>query len=220
VAKTGRKANSTGRSDGEPRFLQLPFWLMEAPAFHYLSPEGRTALLYLGKRFNGSNNGKIGFGVRSGGFLRNAGSPDLLDRPVMSQTKMQAALYELQAFRLARIARPSSFGQKKRTREWELTWLGCGGKPAARDFMALTERQCQQIAASLKTKPRSAGRNTKGGLGPPAEHGEGRNEPNTPLQVRPQTYGHNSQVRPQTTSNNHIGSAAVVPLRRMATDVA
>lgn len=218
MARAGRKANGKGRSEGQSRFLQLPFWVMEAPAFHYLSPEGRTALLYLLKRFDGRNNGKIGFGVRSGGFVRNAGCPDLVDKPVMSQTRMQAALYELQAFRLARISSPSSFGQKKRAREWELTWLPCDGKAATRDFMTLTERQCQLIGASLKTKPRSAGRNTNACTGPPAEHGEGPNGANPSLQVRPQTYEPNSQVRRQTTSNNHIGGAAVVPLRRVATD--
>jgi hypothetical protein len=212
----GRGHDKTGRSEGEGRFLQLPYWLMEAPAFHHLSPEGRTALLYLAKRFDGRNNGKIGFGVRSGGFVRNPGAPKLEDKPVMSQTKMQAALYELQAFRLARITTPSSFGQKKRTREWELTWLPCEGKPAARDFMTLTEKQCEQIAVSLKTKPRSAGRNTKRGLGPPAEQYRAPNAEDDALQVRPQTYEEKSQVRPQTTSNNHIGGAAVVPLRRAA----
>jgi hypothetical protein len=210
----GRKANKAGRSEGESRFLQLPFWLMESPAFHNLSPEGRTALLYLAKRYDGRNNGKIGFGVRSGGFVRNPGSPDLQDKPVLSQTRMQAALYELQAFRLARITTPSSFGQKKRTREWELTWLPHEGKAAARDFMSLTEKQCEQIAASLKTKPRSARGNTKRGLGPPAEQYTARNAPDDAIQVRPQNYEEDSQVRRQTTSNHHIGGAAVVPLRR------
>lgn len=209
----GRGLNKQGRSEAEPRFLQLPFWLMESPAFHHLSPEGRTGLIYLAKRFNGSNNGKIGFGVRSGGFVRNAGSPNLIDKPVLSQTRMQAALYELQAFRLARIATPSSFGQKKRTREWELTWLSCDGKAAARDFMALSEDDCKRIAASLKTKARSAGRTVKAGLGPPAEQSKAPKGAKHPVQVRPQTYGAISQVRPQTTSNNHpIGEscAAVI----------
>jgi|GEM_PF-6089438 len=216
----GRGQDKSGRSEASSQFVQLPFWLIEAPAFHYLSPEGRTALLYLAKRFYGRNNGKIGFGVRSGGFVRNAGSPELIDKPVMSQTKMQAALYEVQAFRLARITTPSSFGQKKRTREWELTWLPCDGKPSARDFMSLTERQCQQISASLKTKARSARRNTKAALAPPTEQGVGPNASNPSLQVHPQAYDQNFQVRRQTTSNNHIGSAAVVPLRRGITGAA
>lgn len=208
MSRRGRKQNQTGRSEGEARFLQLPFWLMESPAFHYLSPEGRTALLYLGKRYDGRNNGKIGFGVRSGGFVRNAGSPDLLDKPVMSQTKMQAALYEMQAFRLARISTPSSFGQKKRTREWELTWLPCDGKAAARDFMALTEADCKHIAGAIKTKARSAGRTQKAGIGPPAEQSKRLKVVNGAIQVRPQTYEQVPQVRPQTTSNNHIPGVA------------
>lgn len=205
-----RKADRRGRSEGEQAFIQLPWWLMESPAFHALSPEGKTALLYLLKRFNGQNNGRIVFGVRTGARVRNPGQPDAaaIDKPIMSKTKLTAALKEIEALGLATVAKQSSFGQKKLAREWCLNWLRCDGKAPTRDFMPHSERECAAILADLKTKARSARRTDRARTGPPAGQSEPLDEPNVPVQVRPQTYDAFSQVRRQTTSSNHpLGEA-------------
>jgi hypothetical protein len=201
----GRRSDKQGRSEGEPAFVQLPWWLIESPAFHALSPEGKVALLYLTKRFNGRNNGQIVFGVRMGGRVRNPGQPDaaVQDRPIMSKTKLTAVLKEVEALKLAEIAKQSSFGQKKLAREWRLAWLPCDGKAAGRDFMAFSETDCARILAEQSSKARSARRPDDAPTGLPAGQSALPTASPVPSQVRPQTYEQLSQVRPQTTSSNH-----------------
>ena len=111
----GRKTDKRGRSEGEASFTQWPWWLTESPAFHLLSPEARTALFRLTKRFNGRNNGKIIFGVRTGARVRNPDQPnsEAKDRPIMSKTKMGNALGEIAALKLATPTKDSSFGAKE-----------------------------------------------------------------------------------------------------------
>ena len=155
----GRGVDKRGRSNKGPPFVQLPWWVMETPAFHYMTPEGKTALFYMAKRYYGWNNGQIGFGTRSGGFVRAPGAPDtqVKDIPVMSNSRMHRALREVEALGFACVTKESSFGQKKRTREWRLTWLSCAGSPATKDFLRLTMADCTRIKAALKTKASPAG---------------------------------------------------------------
>jgi hypothetical protein len=131
----GRRANKTGRS-GDHRFVQLDYWILESPAFLALSPNAKVVLLFMLKRYNGSNNGKIGFGVRSGCFVPLRGTGELVDRPFgVSRSNVHRALKELLDAGFIRCAQPSTFDQKRHTREWRLTWLPCNGQPATKDFV-------------------------------------------------------------------------------------
>jgi len=201
----GRRADNRGRSEGGAPFVQLPWWMMETPAFHSLTSDSKVALLYVAKRYNGHNNGKIGFSVREGGFVRQPGQPDAQakDFPLFSKTRMHRALCELQAFGFAVVAQESSFGQKRLSREWRLTWLPCNGAPT-KDFAALTWAQCASIAAAQKTKRSPAGGTIPPVTVPLAGHGEGSEGSNAPLQSRSRDYEPNSLSRRQDTSSNHI----------------
>ena len=132
--RSGRRVGKDGRSDGEPRFIQVQYWILETPAFLALSPRATRALLFMLKRFNGTNNGKIAFGVRSGCFMRPQGSSQLDDRPVLSKSEMGRALRELQAAGFIRCTQEATFDQKRLTREWRLTWLPCNGQPPTKEF--------------------------------------------------------------------------------------
>ena len=203
--RTGRKADRRGRSGGVPPFVQLPWWMMETPAFHSLTSDSKVALLYVAKRYNGHNNGKIGFSVREGGFVRQPGQPDAQarDLPLFSKTRMHRALDELQAFGFAVVAQESSFGQKRLAREWRLTWLPCDGAPT-KEFAALTWADCASIAADQKTKRSPAGGTIPPVTVPLAGHGEGSKGANQSLQSRSRDYEAVSLSRVQDTSSNHI----------------
>jgi hypothetical protein len=129
------RANKKGRSDGR-RFLLIDYWILESPAFLTLSANEIVVLLFMLKRYNGSNNGKIAFGVRSGCFVPLQKTGKLVDRPLkLSRSSIDRALDKLEAARFIRCTQPATFDQKRRTREWRLTWLPCNGQPATKDFV-------------------------------------------------------------------------------------
>lgn len=201
-----RRVDKRGRSKDAPPFTQFPHWVMETPAFHCLTPEARTALLYMAKRFYGWNNGQIGFGVRSGGFVRNPGQPDseVVDVPVMSKTTMHRALVEVEALGFAVVTKESSFGQKKLAREWRLTWLPTADRTmATKDFMSLTVAECRRIQADLKTKASPAGGTKSPSTVPLAEPSPTPKGPIMPLQSHQRDYEPNLQSHQRDTSSNH-----------------
>jgi hypothetical protein len=178
---------------------------METPAFHCLTPEGRTALLYMAKRYYGHNNGQIGFGVRSGGFVRAPGVPDagVVDMPVLSKSRMHRALIELEALGFAVVTKESSFGQKKLTREWRLTWVPCSNIPATKDFMRHTMADCRRIQAAIKAKASPAGATKSAKLVPLAVQSSLIGAAIIPLQSRLQDYSQPPQSHARDTSSNH-----------------
>jgi hypothetical protein len=143
----GRRANKTGRSGGA-RFIQLEYWILECAAFLALSPNAKVVLLFMLKRYDGGNNGKIGFGVRSGCFAPQQGTGKLVDRPIgLSRSNVHRALNELVVAGFIRCTQPATFDQKRMTREWRLTWLSCNGQPATKDFVR------QQSPKKTETSP-------------------------------------------------------------------
>ena len=123
----GRKHNTTGRSTNEPRFVQVPFWVLESAAACRLSGTATRVLLYIIKRHNGVNNGRIGFGSRSGCFARKPGCGELEDISIgIAPRTMSDALFELEAAGFIRCTKDSTFDQKRMTKEWRLTWLPTG----------------------------------------------------------------------------------------------
>lgn len=140
--RTGRKVNKAGRSEGEARFVQIPYWLLEAPAARSLSSTAFKVLVYVLKRFNGVNNGLIAFGTRSGCFLKNPTSRQVIDVSIgMKQQTVSDALFELQGAGFIACARESVWTGTRGTkgqgivREWRLTWLSCNGEAPTKDFI-------------------------------------------------------------------------------------
>jgi hypothetical protein len=126
-----RKQDRKGRSD-EAKFVQLPFWLLQAPAARSLSAPAFKTLVYLVTHFNGSNNGGIGFGVRSGCFYPKARNATDDDRQIgLKPRTISDALYELEHAGFIACTKAATFDQKRMQREWRLTWLGSkdGGVP-------------------------------------------------------------------------------------------
>ena len=152
----GRKANQHGRSEGQPRFILLPYWMLETAAFLSLTPAEVCVLLFLLKRFDGSNNGKIGFGVRSGCFVPLQGTGKLVDRRIpVTRSGIGRALEALQAFGFIACTQPATFNQKRLTREWRLTWLRCDGQVPTSEFARLSATECQLIRSAQKNKSQS-----------------------------------------------------------------
>lgn len=108
--------------------------MLESPAFLALSHKAKIALIYLAKRYNGRNNGKIGFGVRSGCFVAQNGK--LKDVSIgIDKSSMARCLQELSALGFIRCIVEATFDQKRLTREWRLTWLPCDEQPPTKEFM-------------------------------------------------------------------------------------
>jgi len=52
------------KSKNPPRYVMIFHWLMEKEAWKDLSANARAIYLEINKRYNGSNNGRIGYSVR------------------------------------------------------------------------------------------------------------------------------------------------------------
>ena len=134
-----RRHNAKGRTTGEARFVQVPFWVLETDAARRLSGKATKVLLYMVKRHNGANNGQIGFGARSGCFVRESGKKSLTDASIgIGPSATSSALYELERAGFIRCTRDTSFDQKRLTKEWRLTWLPVGTSPPTKEFATAT----------------------------------------------------------------------------------
>jgi hypothetical protein len=143
----GRRQNRTGRSDKAPRWVQLEFAVIESPAFLALSSNAKVALLFMLKRYDGFNNGKIVFACRDGCVVQITGK-EYANKPFgLSRSQLCRAIKELEDFGFIDCTQPAKFDQKRLAREWRLTWLPFKGKPPTREYMAYRPRQ--NLKASL-----------------------------------------------------------------------
>ena len=62
--RPNRHIDPTGRSKGRERFIKLPHWLLNSPAYQSLALGPRALLIEVWLRHNGQNNGDISFSVR------------------------------------------------------------------------------------------------------------------------------------------------------------
>ena len=139
----GRKHDARGKSAGDPRFVQMPYWVMETEAFRSLSADAIAVFFFMLKRHNGVNNGKIAFGIRSGCFIREPGKKELTDAAIgIKRTGIGEALSELRTAGFIACETESVFVRttaykagEKFTREWALTWLPVGEAPATKEFV-------------------------------------------------------------------------------------
>jgi hypothetical protein len=129
---------------------------MEHPAWLALSPNAKVCLLVLAKRYNGSNNGKIGFGVRSGVFVPINGK-ELAERSFgLSPWQIGRALTEAEQAGFIVCTQPASFNQKRLVREWRLTWLPSGTAnqhAATKEFASIRPAEKQKPVALVHLSP-------------------------------------------------------------------
>lgn len=124
----GRRPNAKGRSTGPSPFLMLPQWAFDCPAYRTLKPGPRALLWELIRRFNGNNNGCIGFSQRDMSAAIN----------VADRETVAGYVRELEARGFIVASRRGGFNVKvadRRASEWELTWLKVGETPPRKTFM-------------------------------------------------------------------------------------
>jgi hypothetical protein len=110
-AKQKKMRGIGGRS--KRKFLQLYTNVKRSAAYHHLSSYARSLLFELIDRYNGCNNGMIGFGVREAVYELGC-----------CKGTVSNAMRELDD---AGLARPTKIGawRGKRATEWRLMWLRC-----------------------------------------------------------------------------------------------
>ena len=178
----GRGVDAKGRSKSDGRYIRLDYWMIEAPAFQELSINAEHVLLNILKRFNGANNGQIGFGCRSGRFTRRG--PEWIELPSKLSVSSQArALKELEEQGFIACTQGSSFGQKRLTKNWRLTWLrdDRNGALATKEFTKQRGHRCT-IRAVQKTKASAAGETMGGNIVPLVKLSAESETQKTPLQ--------------------------------------
>ena len=123
-----RKHTSKGRSKSGGRFVALPHFLMETPAWRTLPAYERAAFIEVAMLYDGGNNGFLDMGVRR-----------LADRLNVSVTKAAACLRELIGRGLLEVAEASAFSRKDRTAtSYRLTHVRCDRthQPGSRAYLA------------------------------------------------------------------------------------
>lgn len=97
------------------RYFQVHFYMMETAAWKALSAAGRAVYLQVGRRYNGSNNGRIAFSIRDAAAECN-----------LAKNTGAKALKEL--IELGFIEKTRHGGLSRKTRmasEWRLTAFRC-----------------------------------------------------------------------------------------------
>lgn len=97
------------------RHVRLFHWMMKSPAWRTLPPAGRALYIEMAFRYNGSNNGKIGYSVREAAHDLN-----------IAKDTAGKMFQELEERGFIETARRSAFSCKARySREWRLTEFEC-----------------------------------------------------------------------------------------------
>jgi DNA-binding transcriptional MocR family regulator len=123
--------------------VKLDHALLNSPAYHSLDPVARSLYVELKRLYSGHNNGEIALGVRAAAAALN-----------ISKNTAQLAFEKLQDRGFLRLAMPSTFHQKRLSREWLLTEYaddrGSSEKPS-RDFMAWVDPASDRLSDSRRT---------------------------------------------------------------------
>ncbi|MBP2229379.1 hypothetical protein J2847_002678 [Azospirillum agricola] len=117
------RPNATGRNETR-RFVALPHYLLNSPAWRTLTPNAKALLIDVWSRHNGANNGSIAYAVREAAGIG------------LSKDQAGRAFRELEERGFLKVRHASTFTLKTReARTWELTAEPCAGQPPGKDFM-------------------------------------------------------------------------------------
>lgn len=114
-----------GKGKSAGRFVMLPNFVMDSPAWAALSPSARCVHLALIRRFKGNNNGKL--------YLPTREAADALG---MSRNTVAKAQRELETAGFTVETKGAHLGSdgKGKASCWRLTHLPANGKPPTLDF--------------------------------------------------------------------------------------
>lgn len=105
------KTDQRGRTKSKRSFVNLPFDMVNSPAFLALPPAAVALYIHVACRYSGDNNGQISFSTR-----------EAADRLRVSKNTAAHLFRELVDKGFLKLAHDSSFGLKmKLARRWELT---------------------------------------------------------------------------------------------------
>lgn len=122
----GRGHDNKGRSKRGERFVKLPYWLLESPAWRSLKPQARALYIELSQRYNGFNNGSISMSVREAECALH-----------ISKNTASKYFHDLEGKGFIRRNICGSFNYKLRhATTWVLTQHPVNDDPATKDFMS------------------------------------------------------------------------------------
>ena len=139
-----RRSNpdATGRSSGIEPFLKIERWMFDCPAYRTLKPGPRALMLELIRLFNGSNNGRIGMGVRTAG--RALG---------VEPGTVGGYFHKLEDAGFIVATQRAGFNMKapgdRTATEWRLTWLPSDGQAPTKEFMRPRESNFDGVESPL-----------------------------------------------------------------------
>ena len=133
MARRRSRTFANGRNATSTSFIMLDNWIFDCPAYRRLKPGPRCLLFELIRRFNGSNNGSIGLGVREA--AKQLG----VNKDTVSgyfQALIQSGFIASMRAGGFNIKDPAS----RRATEWRLTWMKTDCMPATKEFMKAPEK--------------------------------------------------------------------------------
>lgn len=123
--RSARRANQTGRNDGDGRHVRLYFWMLTSEAWRALNPLARALYVEMATLFNGSNNGDLFLSVR-----------DAAERLGIGKSSASRAFHNLVELGFIRPNLSSGFDWKARQATcWVLAEHAFAGQPATKEFM-------------------------------------------------------------------------------------
>lgn len=139
------KADRTGRSKGEGRYVSLRHWLLESAAWRDLSAGARAVYVMLSQRYAGpgSNNGQIPLSVR-----------EVVDELHVGKATAHGYFVELEEHGFIEVVIRGTFKRKdRRATEWRLTEHPCDleGILPTKTFMKWTPERNSTVRPQTRT---------------------------------------------------------------------
>jgi hypothetical protein len=117
------KVRKTRYTDYE-RWVGLPHYMLKAPAWRSMTPNAKALLIDVWQRYNGTNNGEIGYSVREAADIG------------LHKNTAKAAFDHLIERGFLEVTRQAAFTTKTReSRTFRITALPVGEAAATKDFM-------------------------------------------------------------------------------------
>lgn len=141
----GQVAARRARS-GQGRRVQLLHSIFMSPKYRSLSGPAKVVLVELMRRYNGSNNGRILFGLHHGVHIG------------LSRDVTRRAIEQLAAAKFIVEHEPAKPGRQGKPRRWRLTMYKADGQRATSDFVAARSGSVDTIVREIEPIRRSSPR--------------------------------------------------------------